>query len=192
MGVVIRWIFRILAAVVVSATGFCLYLMTLDADPIQKPERQMSEAWANYPFQSHYIAVNGARMHYVDEGRKDGPVFLFLHGNPTSAYLWRNVVPVVAASGARAIAVDNIGFGASDRPDIGYAFAEHSTYIDGFIAAMGLKDITFVVHDWGSALGFDYAFRHEDNVNGIVFMESIYRVPSMDDLAPLPWGLFGG
>jgi haloalkane dehalogenase len=190
MGTLIRWIVGIIAAGFVAAAGFALYLTTLDADPVQKPERQMSEVWANYPFRSNYVTVNGARMHYIDEGSKDGPVFLFLHGNPTSSYLWRNVVPAVAASGARAIAVDNIGFGASDRPDIGYTFAEHSNYIDGFIEAMDLKDITLVVHDWGSALGFDYAFRHQDNVKGIVFMESIHRIPSMNDLAPLPWGLF--
>ena len=190
MRTLFRWIFRVVAAGVVAAAGFAFYLTTLDADPVQKPERQMSKVWANYPFESHYIAVNGVRMHYIDEGPKDGPVVLFLHGNPTSSYLWRNVVPVVAASGARAIAVDNVGFGASDRPNIGYTFKEHSAYIDGFIDAMGLKDITFVLHDWGSALGFDYAFRHQDNVKGIVFMEAIYRVPSMSDLSPAPRGLF--
>ena len=190
MGTLLRWILAIVAAAFVVAAGFALYLTTLNADPVQKPERQMSEVWANYPFRSNYVAVNGARMHYIDEGRKDGPVFLFLHGNPTSSYLWRNVVPAVAASGARAIAVDNIGFGASDRPDIGYTFAEHSTYIDGFIAAMDLKDITLVVHDWGSALGFDYAFRHQDNVKAIVFMEAIDRIPSLKAFPPLPWALF--
>ena len=192
MGTFVRWILAIVAAALVAATGFAFYLMSLNADPVQKPERQMSDVWANYPFRSHYIAVNGARMHYIDEGNKDGPVFLFLHGNPTSSYLWRNVVPAVAASGARVIAVDNIGFGASDRPDIGYTFAEHSTYIDGFIEAMALRDITLVVHDWGSALGFDYAFRHQDNVKGIVFMESINGIPSLSEFPLLPRVLFNG
>lgn len=150
----------------------------------------MSEVWANYPFKSHYITIDGSRMHYIDEGDPDGPVFLFLHGNPTSSYLWRNVLPVVAASGAHAIAVDNIGFGASDRPDIGYTFIEHADYIDSFIEAMDLQNVTLVIHDWGSALGFDYAFRHQENVKGIVFMEAILRISSMNDLAPLPQRLF--
>ena len=150
----------------------------------------MSEVWADYPFQSHYVTVNGSKMHYIDEGDPDGPVFLFLHGNPTSSYLWRNIAPIVAASGARVIAVDNIGFGASDRPDIGYTFLEHADYIEGFIQTMGLSDITLVIHDWGSALGFDYAYRHQDNVKGIVFMEAIYHIPSFAALEPLPKRLF--
>ena len=190
MGTFFKWLFLLILAGVALLAGFAFYLTTLDADPVEKPARQMSQVWANYPFASHYIEVNGSQMHYIDEGDPDGPVFLFLHGNPTSSYLWRNVIPPVAASGARAIAVDNIGFGASDRPDIGYTFVEHAEYIDGFIAAMGLEDVTLVIHDWGSALGFDYAFRNQENVKGIVFMEAILRVPSMDDLAPLPQRLF--
>jgi len=185
-----KFLLGIVVVALAAASAFAMYLTTLNADPVQKPERQMSDVWADYPFQSHYIEVEGARMHYIDEGAADGPVFLFLHGNPTSSYLWRHVVPAVAASGARAIAVDNIGFGASDRPDIGYTFVEHARYIDGFIAAMDLKDITLVIHDWGSALGFDYAFRHQDNVKGIVFMEAIHRVPSMSELADVPKAMF--
>ena len=184
------WFFRIVVSSIILIAGFAFYLTVLGPDPAEKPERQMSEVWADYPFESHYVSVNGSKMHYIDEGSADGPVFLFLHGNPTSSYLWRDVVPVVAASGARAIAVDNIGFGASDRPDIGYTFAEHADYIDGFIEAMGLTDVTLVIHDWGSALGFDYAYRHQDNVKAIAFMESIHRIASMADLEPLPKRLF--
>jgi haloalkane dehalogenase len=190
MGALFKWLFGIILVGIAALAGFAFYLTTLNADPVQKPERQMSEVWANYPFKSHYISVNGSSMHYIDEGDPDGPVFLFLHGNPTSSYLWRNVLSPVAASGARVIAVDNIGFGASDRPDIDYTFAEHAEYINGFIEAMDLKDVTLVIHDWGSALGFDYAFRHQENVKGIVFMEAILRVPSLADLDPLPRRLF--
>ena len=186
----LRFIFLVFLAILAGIIGFGLYLTTLKADPTVKPERQMSEVWADYPFTSHYIEVNGSKMHYIDEGDPEGPVFLLLHGNPTSSYLWRNVLPPIAQSGARVIAVDNIGFGASDRPDIGYTFAEHSTYIDGFIEAMDLKDITFVVHDWGSALGFDYAYRNQDNVAGIAFMESIHRVSSLSDLDPFAQRMF--
>ena len=190
MGFLFKWLFRVVLLTIVAVVGFSFYLTMLGPDPVQKPERQMADIWADYPFQSNYVTVNGSQMHYIDEGDKDGPVFLFLHGNPTSSYLWRNIVPVVAASGARAIAVDNIGFGASDRPDIGYTFTEHAAYIEGFIDALELTDVTLVIHDWGSALGFDYAYRHQDNVKGIVFMESIHRIASMDDLDPLPKNLF--
>lgn len=144
---------------------------------------QASEVWHDYPFKSHYQKVGEHNLHYIDEGDPDGQVFLFLHGNPTSSYLWRNVVPIVAQSG-RAIAVDNIGFGMSDQPNIGYTFAEHSEYIDGFIEEMGLEDVILVIHDWGSALGFDYANRNSDNVKGIVFMEAIMQVAKMDDMPP--------
>ncbi|MFQ5690529.1 MAG: haloalkane dehalogenase [Gemmatimonadota bacterium] len=125
---------------------------------------------AAFPFESRYVAVDGSRMHYIEEG--EGDPILFLHGNPTSAYLWRNVIPHVTPHG-RAIAVDLIGMGRSDKPDVEYRFFDHVRYVDGFIRALGLRDITLVVHDWGSALGFHHAMRHEDNVKGIAFMEAI-------------------
>ena len=109
-------------------------------------------------------------MHYVEEG--EGDPILFVHGNPTSSYLWRNVIPHVAPEG-RAIALDLIGFGRSDKPDIGYTFQEHYQYIAGFIRELKLKNLTLVVHDWGSLLGLAYAERHTDNVRGVAFMEAI-------------------
>ncbi|MCB9948794.1 MAG: haloalkane dehalogenase [Rhodospirillaceae bacterium] len=136
-----------------------------------------------YPFEDHYVEVLGARMHYVDEG--EGPVILMLHGNPTWSYIWRNVIPYLTPQ-ARVIAVDNIGFGRSDKPDIDYTFADQSRYIDGFIEAMGLTDITLVVHDWGSALGLHYAARHEDNVRGVAFMEAIVAPAMPTSYATLP------
>ena len=90
-------------------------------------------------------------MHYVEEGEGD-PV-LFLHGNPTSSYLWRNVIPHVSPQ-ARCIALDLIGMGRSDKPDIEYRFFDHARYVEGFIEALGLTDLTLVMHDWGSGLGF--------------------------------------
>jgi len=125
---------------------------------------------AEFPFQSHYVTVLGSKMHYVDEGQ--GEVVLFIHGNPTSSYLWRNVIPHVA-KGYRAVAIDLIGMGKSDKPDIAYTYLDHRRYLDAFIEALGLKNITFVVHDWGTVLGTDYAMRHEANVRGVAFMEPL-------------------
>ncbi|MDH3422869.1 MAG: haloalkane dehalogenase [Gemmatimonadota bacterium] len=120
-------------------------------------------------------------MHYVDEGQGD-PV-LFLHGNPTSSYLWRNVIPYVTDN-HRAIAVDLIGMGKSDKPGLAYTYQDHKRYLDAFIEALDLRDITLVIHDWGSVLGFDYAVGHESNVVGIAFMEAIIP-PSFPRAEPM-------
>jgi haloalkane dehalogenase len=145
------------------------------------------EISAAFPFESKFVEVQGSRMHYVEEGAGD-PV-LFLHGNPTSSYLWRNVIPHLSPL-ARCIAPDLIGMGKSDKPDIEYRFFDHVQYVDGFIEALGLRNITFVVHDWGSALGFHYARRHEDNVKGLAFMEAIMRPVTWDEWPEQARGMF--
>jgi haloalkane dehalogenase len=134
---------------------------------------------ADFPFESRFATVHGSRMHYVESG--EGAPVLFLHGNPTSSYLWRNVIPHVAPH-ARCIAVDLIGMGKSDKPACPYRFHDHSWYVEGFIEAMGLTNLTLVVHDWGSALGFHYARRHTGNVRGLAFMEALLR--------PMRWSEF--
>jgi haloalkane dehalogenase len=135
-----------------------------------------TEISPEFPFESRFVEVLGSRMHYVDEG--DGDPILFLHGNPTSSYLWRNVIPHVTPF-ARAIAPDLIGMGRSEKlsgkPKPAYRFLDHVPYVEGFIEALGLRNVTLVLHDWGSALGFHYARRHEDNVRGLAFMEAIVR-----------------
>ncbi len=131
-----------------------------------------------FPFESKYISVYGSKMHYIDEyGDKNNPdqlTFLFLHGNPTSSYLWRNIIPYVKNHG-RAIAPDLIGMGKSEKPDIGYTFQDHIKYLDAFIKEKNLKNIVLVIHDWGSGLGFNYAFRNQELIKGIVFMEAITK-----------------
>jgi haloalkane dehalogenase len=145
---------------------------------------------AAFPFDSNYIEVRGSKMHYIDEG--EGDPILLLHGNPTSSYLWRNIIPHLTAK-ARCIAPDLIGMGKSDKPDIGYRFFDHAEYVEGFIEKMGLRNITLVIHDWGSGLGFHYAMRHEDNVKGIAFMESMVRPePSWDIFPEVFQGIFRG
>jgi haloalkane dehalogenase len=135
------------------------------------------------PHPRRFAEVNGKRIAYVELGA-GAPVFLFLHGNPTSSYLWRNVMPEVAGHG-RCLAPDLIGMGGSDKlehpgPDT-YRFAVHRKFLWGFIdAVIGPADrVVIVGHDWGSALGFDWANRHRERVAGIAYMEAIVR--------PLTW-----
>ena len=127
-----------------------------------------------FPFTSKFMDVNGSKMHYIDEGKGD-PI-LFLHGNPTSSYLWRNIIPYLSKN-TRCIAPDLIGMGKSDKPNISYKFIDHYNYLKMFIEKLELKNITLVIHDWGSALGFHYAFEHQENIKGIAFMEGIYMLP---------------
>lgn len=132
----------------------------------------------DFPFASHFIEINGSKMHYIDEG--EGDPILFLHGNPTSSYLWRNVIPHVTPY-ARCIAPDLIGMGKSDKPDIEYRFVDHVKYVNGFIKKMELNNLTLVMHDWGSALGFHFATRYGDKIKGLVFMEAIVRTAIWQD-----------
>ena len=127
---------------------------------------------AAYPFAPHYMDVLGSRMHYVDEG--SGDPILLLHGNPTWSYLWRNIIPALTGHG-RVIAPDLIGMGRSAKPDISYRFFEHVQYLETLIEKLDLKQVTLVIHDWGSVLGFYYAMRHVGNVKGIAFMEANVR-----------------
>lgn len=131
-----------------------------------------NEISPEFPFQSRYIDIKGSKMHYIEEG--SGEPILFIHGNPTSSYLWRNIVPYLTQQG-RCIAPDLIGMGKSDKPDIDYTYEDHYSYLNIFIEEKGLKNITLVVHDWGSGLGFNYAANNPDNIRGIVFMEALTR-----------------
>ncbi|MGD0289014.1 MAG: haloalkane dehalogenase [Candidatus Binataceae bacterium] len=120
------------------------------------------------------VKVDGVEMAYVDVGIGD-PI-VFLHGNPTSSYLWRNVIPHLAGLG-RCLAPDLVGMGESGRtPDGSYRFVDHARYLDGWFDALGLKrNVTLVIHDWGSALGFHWARRNPASVKGIAYMEAIVR-----------------
>ena len=137
---------------------------------------------ATFPYQKQWRRVLGRKMAYVEVGQGD-PIVL-LHGNPTSSYLWRNVLPHLQPLG-RCIAPDLIGMGDSDKlPDSGpgsYRFVEHRRYLDALLAALDVHErVTFVIHDWGSALGFDWANRHREAVKGIAYMEAIVRPQGWD------------
>ncbi len=138
-------------------------------------------AECNYP--SKFVKVKGSNMHYIEQGSGD-PV-LFLHGMPTSSYLWRNIIPALSDK-ARCIAPDLIGMGASDKPDIDYRIFDHIEYIDEFIKKLNLENVTMVLHGWGSLIGFDYAKRHENNVKAIAFFESHVRPTTEWNMLSLP------
>ncbi len=126
------------------------------------------------------VRVLDADMSYVDVG--EGDPIVFLHGNPTSSYLWRNIIPFVARFG-RCLAPDLVGMGQSGKsPSKAYRFADHARYVDAWFDSLGLADnIILVLHDWGSALGFHWACRHPDRVQAIAYMEAIVQPRRWED-----------
>jgi len=132
------------------------------------------------PHPRRRMATLDTEMAYMDVGAGD-PV-VFLHGNPTSSYLWRNVIPHVEAVG-RCLAPDLVGMGDSGRAPAGsYRFVDHARYLDAWFAAIvPARPVTLVVHDWGSALGFDWARRHPERVRGVVYMEALVRPVTWDE-----------
>lgn len=138
---------------------------------------------AAFAYKANFVEVNGAKLHYIEEGQ--GRPILFLHGIPTWSYLWRNVIPYLSDQ-AHCIAVDLMGMGKSDKPDITYSVFEHIDYITGFIEALDLRDVTLVMHGWGSIIGFHYAMTHPDNIYGLAFLESHIRPVTEIDMVSLP------
>jgi len=147
---------------------------------------------AERPHTKQYVEVHGRKMAYLEAG--SGDPIVFLHGNPTSSYLWRNVMPHLEQTG-RCIAPDLIGMGDSQKLDDSgpdsYRFVEHRHYLDGLLDALGVdSNVTFAIHDWGSALGFDWANRHRDSIKGIAYMEAIVRPVTWDDWPEAAVSLF--
>jgi haloalkane dehalogenase len=134
------------------------------------------------PHPRRRVTVLDTEMSYVDTGRGD-PI-VFLHGNPTSSYLWRNIIPYVSAQG-RCLAPDLVGMGESGRsPALAYRFVDHARYLDAWFEALNLtKNVTLVVHDWGSALGFHRATRYPEQIKAIAYMEAVAM--------PMRWEDFG-
>jgi len=134
-------------------------------------------------YDKKFKSIKGKQMAYIDEG--DGDPIVFLHGNPTSSYLWRNIMPHLEGCG-RLIAPDLIGMGDSEKLDNSgpnrYTYVEHREYLFALLDVLGLENnVTLVIHDWGSALGFDWAFQNQNAIRGIAFMEAIVApIPSWD------------
>ena len=127
------------------------------------------------------VEVLNSHIHYEETGT--GKPIVLLHGNPTSSYLWRSVIPELAPLG-RCLAPDLIGFGRSGKPDIDYRFFDHARYLAAWLDALDLDDITFVLHDWGGALAFDWAARHPERVRGIAFMETMVKPQRWEEWQP--------
>ena len=146
---------------------------------------------AKDPYPRKRVSAGGIEMAYVDTGV--GLPIVFLHGNPTSSYLWRNVIPHLEHLG-RCLAPDLAGMGESgSAPNGSYRFADHSSFLDHWFDELGLtSDVTLVVHDWGSALGFHWAQRHPERVKGLVYMEAIVRPVTWEDWPEAARQIFQG
>jgi haloalkane dehalogenase len=129
------------------------------------------------------INVLDSTMAYREAGDREGPVALFLHGNPTSSYIWRNILPLVAPV-AHCIAPDLIGFGQSGKPDIEYRFTDHVRYLDAFLDRAGIASAFVIAQDWGTALAFHLAERRPEFMRGLAFMEFIRPMPGWSDTDP--------
>ncbi|MCF8564180.1 haloalkane dehalogenase [Alicyclobacillus tolerans] len=131
------------------------------------------------PYDRKRIPILDSEMAYVDVG--EGQPIVFLHGNPTSSYLWRNIIPHVESQG-RCLAPDLIGMGNSGKaPNGSYRFVDHARYLDAWFDALDLDNVILVVHDWGSGLGFDWAHRHPERIQGIAYMEAIVQPVTWED-----------
>jgi haloalkane dehalogenase len=168
----------LLLAATLSSTA-CIQVMAAVAPTAEDVEPGLSAA---FPYTSRFVDVKGSKMHYVEVG--SGDPILLVHGNPTSSYLWRNVIPHLEDRG-RVIAVDLIGMGRSDKPDVDYRFATQAAYLEGFVEALDLRDVHLVLHDWGGGVGLDYYARHTDNVASVTLMEAVVK-PMVWEQADLP------
>jgi haloalkane dehalogenase len=126
------------------------------------------------------VPVLNSTMAYREAGSADSPTVLFLHGNPTSSYIWRNIIPPVAPV-AHCIAPDLIGFGQSGKPDIEYRFFDHVRYLDAFLEKLGITSAYVVAHDWGTGLAFHLAARRPEFIRALAFMEFIRPMPTWND-----------
>jgi haloalkane dehalogenase len=141
---------------------------------------KFSEVSADFNYPSHYAEVFNSKLHYIEHG--SGDPILLLPDIPASGYVWRNIIPFLAPLG-RCIALDFIGMGRSDKPDIAYTIDDHIRYLNEFIRVKKLENITFVMHGFGSLIGLNYAMQNEDNCKGLVFYEAFLRPLQGNDLS---------
>jgi len=161
---------KAVSLVAITAAVFATGAAAENSNPYDGYKFPPLEVPSETRYTHEYVEILGSKMAYVDVG--EGDPILFLHGEPTSSYLWRNIMPHLEGQG-RLIAPDNIGFGKSDQPELDYTFGDHYRYFEAFVKELDLKNITLVVHDWGSGLGLHYASLNESNVKAIVTMEAL-------------------
>ncbi len=150
---------------------------------IRTPEHRFNDL-PDYDFQTNFANVDGIRMHYVDEGPRDAPIILLLHGEPSWSYLYRYMIPPLRDAGLRVIAPDLIGFGKSDKPTrkADYSFAQHVSWMKTFIEQLALEDITLFCQDWGSLIGLRVAAENEQRFARIALGNG--GLPTGDQLMP--------
>jgi haloalkane dehalogenase len=138
-------------------------------DILRTPDERF-EGLSGFPFAPHYIEVDGLRVHYLDEGPPGAPPVLMLHGEPSWSYLYRTMIPIVAAAGHRVVAPDLVGFGRSDKPAArgDYSYQRHVDWVRGVITGLDLRGITLVAQDWGGLIGLRLAAEEEDRFARIV------------------------
>ncbi|WP_394824760.1 haloalkane dehalogenase [Pendulispora albinea] len=141
---------------------------------IRTPEHRF-ESVTDYPFEPHYVDIRDLdgtplRMHYVDEGPRDAPIVLMLHGEPTWSFLYRKIIPVLTAAGQRAIAPDLVGFGRSDKfaERSAYTYARHVAWAYAFIAALDLRELTLICQDWGGLIGLRLVAEHPERFARVI------------------------
>ena len=156
---------------------------------LRTPDSRFSEL-PDYVFAANYVDIDGLRMHYVDEGPSDGPVVLLLHGEPSWSYLYRHMIPPLAAGGMRAIAPDLIGFGKSDKPSriADYSYEGHVRWMRSFIERLELEEITLFCQDWGSLIGLRVAAENEPRFARIALGNG--GLPTGDETLPKAFSIW--
>jgi len=160
--------FKYIVAYILMSNFFIVNVIAQNTNtPYKLPRPVISES---NQLHKKSIDVLGSKMSYLETGK--GEPVIFIHGNPSSSYLWRNIMPYVVPQG-RAIAVDLIGMGESDKPDIDYTFEEQYKYFSFFVDALNVKHVTLVGHDWGATLAWEYARRNSEKVRKLAFLEGV-------------------
>jgi haloalkane dehalogenase len=145
-----------------------------------------------WPYEPRWFDTPGGRMHYVDEGARDGAPVVMLHGNPTWAFLYRNFIPALVEAGYRAIVPDHLGFGRSDKPDDPerYRIHRHADRLEALLESLELRDATVVPQDWGGPIGLRWAVRHPERVSGLFILNTFAHRPRERVKLPPPLRLF--
>ena len=158
-------------------------------DVLRTPDERF-EHLPGYDFAPHYAEVNGVRMHYLDQGPPEGRVVLLLHGEPSWSYLYRTMIPPLAAAGLRVVAPDLVGFGRSDKPAsvTDHTYERHVAWVHGLVEHLGLSDITLVCQDWGGLIGLRIVAEDGDRFAAVVAANT--GLPTGDHPMPEPWWQF--